>query len=307
MSVDFETWTTSGTEIIARAVIAAPSVHDTQPWTLHLPGHAAELEERLDFAEPGADPLRPDRVMSCGTALANLELAMRVLGYRTRTTEFPDAERPSLVARVDATGPAAPSGWDLRLYAAISHRRSHRGSFADIPVPAATIADVIAAATEVPGVHVRLLTSDEAVALADTLVYAAEAKRRHGHYQREMFSWTSHWQPAGNAEVVATWDADLDSLGAVGQAMVTTGVPDTTALVDSIAGESVLLFSAPSTEPTDLLRVGMAAQRAWLAAVDARLSASVLTHPLRIEDSASRLAELLDLSESPHLIMRVGF
>ncbi|MEE2034352.1 hypothetical protein [Rhodococcus chondri] len=307
MALNSETWSTSDTEIIARAVIEAPSVHDTQPWDLRLPGHAAELAERLEFTEPGPDPLRPDRLISCGTAVANLELAMRVLGWRTHTSLLPDPERPELVARIDTLEPSTPTGTDLRLYAAISHRHSHRESFAQIMVPAATVADVVSAGAEVPGVGIRLLASDEAPALAEMLTYSAEAKRRNTHYQREMFSWTSHWQPEGNSEVVTTWNATLDDGGAAGKAIVTTGVPDTTALAAAIDRETVLLFSIESTKPIDLIRVGIATERAWLAAVDAKLSASVLTHPLRIEDAAARLADRLDLAASPQLIMRIGF
>lgn len=307
MALNSATWSPSDTEIIARAVIEAPSVHDTQPWNLRLPDHAAELDERVEFAEPGDDPLRPDRLVSCGTAVANLELAMRVLGWRTRTSLLPDPERPALVARIDTLEPSTPSSTDLRLYSAISHRRSHREPFAHITVPAATVADVVAAGGEVPGVGIRLLASDEAPVLAEMLTYSAEAKRRNAHYQREMFSWTSHWQPGGNSEVVTTWNATLDEDGPAGQVMVTTGVPETSALAAAIDRETVLIFSVASTEPIDLIRVGIAAERAWLAAVDARLSASVLTHPLRVEDSAARFADRLDLGASPQLIMRIGF
>ena len=307
MTVDAGTWSLGDTEIIARAVVEAPSVHDTQPWNLLLPDHSAELEERLEFAEPGADPLRADRLISCGTALTNLELAIRVLGNRVRTTVSPDPQRPALVARIETFGPSNPTSRDLRLYAAISHRRSHRESFADIPVPTETLADIVAAAAQISDVDVRLLAADEAVALAQILAYAAEARRRHPHYQREMFSWTSHWQPRGNSEVVTTWSATLDEHGAAGEALVTTGIPDIDSLATAIARESVLLFSAPSTSPADLVRVGAAVERAWLAAVDARLSASVLTHPLRVEDAGSRLAEMLDLSVPPLVILRVGF
>ncbi|WP_068161522.1 nitroreductase family protein [Rhodococcus phenolicus] len=307
MAVPTDTWTTGDTEIIARAVIEAPSIHDTQPWNLRLPGRSAELDERLEFAEPGLDPLRPDRLISCGTALANLELGMRVLGWRTRTTLLPDPERPEMIARVDAVEVRPPSGSDLRFYAAISHRRSHRESFARIPVAAATIADVMAAVDEVPGVHVRLLASDEAPVLAETLTYSAEEVRRNPRYQREMFSWTSHWQPEGITEVVTDWDAGLDVGGAAGRALVTTGVPDTTALAEAIDRESVLVFATATGDPLDLIRVGIATERAWLAAVDARLSASVLTHPLRVEDSAERFADRLALPGRPQLIMRIGY
>ena len=96
MTVDAGTWSMGDTEIIARAVVEAPSVHDTQPWNLRLPDHSAELEERLEFAEPGPDPLRADRLISCGTALANLELAIRVLGNRARTTVLPEPQMSSV-------------------------------------------------------------------------------------------------------------------------------------------------------------------------------------------------------------------
>ena len=177
MTVDAGTWSLGDTEIIARAVVEAPSVHDTQPWNLRLPDHSAELEERLEFAEPGPDPLRVDRLISCGTALANLELAIRVLGNRSRTSVLPDPQRPELIARIETLGSGTPSSRDLRLYAAISHRRSHRESFTDIPVPTETLADVVAAAGEIPDVDVRLLAADEAVADAKSIEHVLVVAR----------------------------------------------------------------------------------------------------------------------------------
>jgi len=316
VTIESGTWSVEDTDIIARAVIEAPSVHDAQPWNLLLPAHAAELEERSAFStfvdpgaftDPGTDTLRPDRFISCGTAVANLELAIRVLGRNTHTVLFPDPDRPSLIARVESRGASVPTSSDLRLYAAISHRHSHRDAFADIPVPAECLGDIVAAGTRVPGVDIRLLASDEAPALADMLTYSAEIRRRNPHYQRELFSWTSHWQPQGNTEIVTTWSATLDDHGAAGKALITTGIPDTSALADAIDRESVLLFSAESDDPVELVRIGMATERAWLAAVDARLSASVLTHPLRIGDSAQRLAARLGMPVAPQLIMRIGY
>ena len=110
-----------------------------------------------------------------------------------------------------------------------------------------------------------------------------------------------------SADVVTDWDAGLDVGGAAGKALVTTGIPNTTALAEAIDRESVLVFTTATSEPLDLIRVGIAVERAWLAAVDARLSASVLTHPLRVEDSAARFAERLALPGRPQLIMRIGY
>lgn len=307
MTVDSELWSSRDTDIIARAVVEAPSIHNTQPWHLRLVQGAVELDERTDFAGPEPDPTRPDRLISCGTALANLELAMQVLGHRTRIDLFPDPDRPSLVARITPLGSSTPTSSDLRLYAAISHRRSHRDRFADITVPAETLCDVVAAGTRIPDVTVRLLASDESAVLADMLVYSSQLERFHPHYRRAMFSWTSHWQPRGNDEVVTTWTAALDEQGPAGEALITNGIPDRNDLSDAIEREAVLVFSAPTSEPADLVRIGMASERIWLAAVDARLSASVLTQPLRVEDSAQRLAARLGTTGTPELIMRIGY
>lgn len=307
MTVVPDSWSVSDIEVLARAVVAAPSIHDTQPWNLRLSGRSADLIERTEFADPVHDPLRLDRIMSCGSAVANLELGMRALGWRTETSLLPDPERPELIATVRAVDVASPSSTDLRYYAAISQRRSHREFFADIPVPDATIADIIGAA-RCAGVHVRLLAADEAGVLADVLTYSATLVRQNPHYQREMFSWTSHWQPGGNGEVVADWGPDTDASGDLaGRALVTTALPDTALLAAAIDLESVLVFTVDTETPLDLIRAGIASERAWLAAVDARLSASVLTHPLRVEDSAARFARRLQLPGYPQMLMRVGY
>ena len=114
---------------------------------------------------------------------------------------------------------------------------------------------------------------------------------------------------ASRSQLYRHWEtaADLDAGGAAGRALITTGVPDTAELAAAIDRETVLVFSVQSADPIDLVRVGIASERAWLAAVDARLSASVLTYPLRVEDSAARLAERMDLDCLPQLIMRIGF
>jgi hypothetical protein len=52
------TWTRGEIEVIAGAVRAAPSVHDTQPWTLEFHDtRAVSLFERPDRTLPRHDPL----------------------------------------------------------------------------------------------------------------------------------------------------------------------------------------------------------------------------------------------------------
>ncbi|MDT2008382.1 hypothetical protein FXW78_36405 [Rhodococcus opacus] len=284
-------WSLSDIEVVSRAIVSAPSVHDTQPWDLRLDGTYVEITERRGFT----DSPRADRVISCGAGVANVELALRALGRQIEMDLLPDPRRPELVATLRAVGTTSPSSTDLRLFSAMARRRSHREAFADIPVPAATIADIVSAA-ETTGVRARLLAADEAPALADVLLYSADRVRHDPRHQRDLFPWTSHWLPQGGHESVDTIHT-----------VVTRGVPDSARLAAAIEGETVLVFASDTQESIDLVRTGIAVERAWLTAVDARLGASILSYPLRVDDTAQRLARRLNLPGHPQLILRIGY
>ena len=292
-------WTYSDTDVIAGVVAAAPSIYDSQPWDVRLDGDRVEVRERTSVE---CSP-RADLLISCGAAITNLEVGIRVLGRRTRTDLLPDPADPELLAVVEAVGSAAPANTDLRQFSAISRRRSHRESFAGIEVPEDTVSDIVAAAHRgagdggaADGVFIRVVGGDESAALAETLTYSAQLVRHDRQRQREVFPWTSHWSPRGGYETIDPTHS-----------VITRGIPDPDMLAAAIESETVLVFSARSDTAQDLVRTGMAVERAWLTAVDARLCASVLTHPRRVDDAAHRLARRLGLAGEPQLLMRIGY
>ncbi|WP_072691431.1 nitroreductase family protein [Rhodococcus marinonascens] len=301
-----DNWSLGDIEVVSRAIVSAPSVHGTQPWDLRLEGTRAEIRERTEFTSaPRFTDVSPaDRVISCGTGIANVELAMHALGRKIETDLLPYPRQPDLVATIRTVGSAPASSTELRLFSALARRRSHRETFADIPVPAATIGDIVAAA-RIGGVATTLLAPDEAHALADVLLYSADRIRHDPRHQRDIFSWTSHWLPQVGRESVDAFHSAVTR--EVSDPVITREVSDPVRLAAAIESETVLVFASDTQEPIDLLRTGIAVERAWLTAVDARLSASVLSHPLRIEDSAQRLAQRLNLTSHPQLILRIGY
>ena len=58
-------------------------------------------------------------------AVANVELALRVLGCDTTVTLFPDLLRPDLVARIHVLGRREATAHEVQLYSAIFRRRSY--------------------------------------------------------------------------------------------------------------------------------------------------------------------------------------
>ena len=112
----------------------APSVHNTQPWRFKVSQDAIEL-----YTDPRRklriDPAGREMLISCGAALFGLRLAIRSLGYQPVTELLPDPARLRLVARVRLGAQAAVTGAERTMLEAIPHRHTHRGSFADEPLP----------------------------------------------------------------------------------------------------------------------------------------------------------------------------
>ncbi|WIX83723.1 nitroreductase [Amycolatopsis carbonis] len=297
-------WTSAEVEVLGRAVLRAPSVHNTQPWAVEPKHGSVLLRERADVALPQHDPGRRDLTMSCGTALANLELAVRVLGRRADVTILPDPARPDVVARVDAVARRAPSAEDLARFAAIAVRRSHRGRFGGLPVARRQVERVVRAAVTTGAEAVPLTDAGE---LAELFGHAARAIRDDGAYQRELALWTirdeaGHRHGAGLGRTVVP-PGELPWAGLVRRA---TEVPEPRMLRSRLAAETFLLFLTTDDSRADHVRAGYALERGWLEAVTIGLSAAVLTQPLHVPEVRSALCEDRGLAGFPQALMRLG-
>ena len=124
----------------ARWVVAqaarAPSIHNTQPWRFRWDGRAFELRADTHRGLSAADPEGRELVLSCGAALFNLRLALRKLGFTSSLRLLPSAEDPRLLARVTVEPGLPADVRTRRMYAALTRRHTHRGSFEDRPLSA---------------------------------------------------------------------------------------------------------------------------------------------------------------------------
>ena len=141
---------------IVEAVQSAPSVFNQRPWDVQLAG---EAQDRVDlYANPGSalGTLLPREVaISCGAALYNLRLAIRVAGRAPSIWLLPGLDRESplinhldagrvLVASVEIMpGRSAPPGAGVQeLYEAMWLRRTDRNPYTALPVPLALLVEM---------------------------------------------------------------------------------------------------------------------------------------------------------------------
>ena len=181
-----------GTEISAwlRAAIAAPSIHNSQPW-LFRPHHGV-IDVLVDRRRRlmATDPDGREMYVSVGAAVLNLRIAMLAGGHSALVRLLPDPAQPDLAAAVQI-GPAVPATPEVHaLAAAIPRRQTNRRPFGSTPIPR-PIRDELAAAARTEGgtlVMVDPATTAAVLSLART---AEHRRRADPAYRRELAGWTS--------------------------------------------------------------------------------------------------------------------
>jgi hypothetical protein len=125
-------------ERIARIIgagIQAPSVHNTQPWSVQVDDDR-HLTVRADPSRQlrHCDPQGREMFISCGAFLMNVRVAAAHEGLDAFVQLAPDRSDPLLAARVTLSGLSAPGFFDTGLFDAIATRRTARGAIATRPL-----------------------------------------------------------------------------------------------------------------------------------------------------------------------------
>ena len=301
---------------LLRYATLAPSSHNSQPWAFDIGDGEVRLFADDSRRLPVADPDRRELHLSLGCALENLVVAARHFGYdpavdygdetdgraatvalREESSDTTDEATPADAAAAD------PAMGDAALFDAIRRRRTNHELFdEDRPVPAAVL-DRFQEYVAESDADVALTVVDDADRKRELAALQAEADRRqfeNPDYREELGYWV------GTGALGANW-----LMARIGQLAVEhldlgdrEGAKNSKLLRSAPA---VAVLSTATDDRASRVEAGRAFERLALAATHEGLAVHPMSQTLERPAYRSKLAELVDLSDAPQHLFRVGY
>ncbi|NBM21139.1 Acg family FMN-binding oxidoreductase [Streptomyces sp. GC420] len=296
-------------ETLVSAAVAAPSIHNTQPWRFHADPATRCLEVRAvpGRALPATDPAGRALHMSVGAAVFNLRVAAVHLGWEPVVRLLPLPSDPGLLAVVRLAGPARAARTARRdLYAALWRRHTSRLPFNSHPLPE-ELPGEMAEAAHTEGARLYVPGPAETGRL---LGLTREAERRNA-------------ADAGRTAESRAWIAGPRSgaygipAGALGPKDVRGRVPvrDFAGLAPSRrlpalpfeARPRVAVLTTRHDRRVDWLQAGQAMEHALLLATARGVRASMLHQALEWPDLRWALSDPRQEAGHTQMLLRIGF
>ncbi|MFD5393265.1 Acg family FMN-binding oxidoreductase [Streptomyces sp. NPDC127097] len=296
--------------LVADAV-AAPSMHNAQPWCFSYARHsrAFTLSVDLERALPHADPTTRGMHLGCGAALLNLRVAAAHAGHRTRTTLLPDPHAPALLAVMRLDDCREPADEPLPgLHPAIHDRHTSRFPFSERQIPE-SVRGALTAAAAGEGARLTFLTTPHRETVLDLITHAEGYNRMDADREDEQRRWTH-----GTSSEEITAGIPEDAFGPVKR----SGSAPTRDFAGrrTVAGRAYADFercpqlaslSTTSDGPADWLRAGQALERVLLLATLQGLASSFATQAVEWPDLRWILRDPVSGTGHVHMILRLGY
>lgn len=291
--------------------IQAPSLHNSQPWRFHVEGRRVDLWADRTRLLSAVDPKGRALVISCGSALAFLVVALRRHGYAAKIERLPEPAHSDLLARITLGERIVPTHDDVALCEAIDRRRTNRGPFESRMVP---IGDIISlrAAAEIDGVWIDAVQDTARRHLLAELIADADREQwEDPAFRAELAAWLR-----GNHQHVADgmpgYSLGMGDFAAqIAPVVVRTfdrGDGEAARDLELAEGAPVLaVLGTVRDAPRDWLFTGEALGRLLLRATVLRLSASFLNQPVEVDALRPEVARVVGIDGLPQLIVRLGY
>lgn len=290
-------------DALLAAAVAAPSMHNTQPWRFDVQGHVIDVYLDGSRTLPAEDPTGRAMRIAAGAATFNLRCAAEALGYGTWFGLAPyPREEPDLLARIVVEPTEARDEELADLAEQIPRRHTDRNPSDATPI-AEDVRVALMQAAYAEGAELIWLGEPEIHAVLDLTLQSDLREIRDWRRSAERAHWVGGFRPAEGVPSTAlgprpvNYPATVRDLG--------------TRPLDRLRGQSafethpdIAVLCTDYDDPADQVAAGTALERVLLVATRAGVSASFLNQPLEYEDLRTKVQRLTRRPGHADMIIR---
>jgi nitroreductase len=288
-----------------RAAVAAPSIHNTQPWRFRPFADGVDVFADHTRRLGVVDPTGREVLISVGAALFNLRIAVLSHGRTPLTRLMRDSTQSDHVATVRFGRPVHVSETVHRLALAIPHRRTNRRPFSNTSIPKEVLAELVDA-TAVEGGRLAVADPGTREAVLSLVRLAERRERDEPAYWSELADWTGGWRDRRDGvppEAYGPWSA-METVPIRDFGLIEPGRRRRVATFE--AEPTIAVLYSTGDTPRQWVVAGQALERVLLTATVRGVATTLMTQPLEIP----RFRELLCDSAAglvPQAIVRFGY
>jgi hypothetical protein len=291
-------------DVLLSAAVAAPSMHNTQPWRFDVNGHVIDLYLDNARALPAEDSTGRAMRIAAGAAAFNLRCAAASVGLGSWFGLAPNASEPDLVARIVVQPTGEPDPTLKQLSTEIPRRHTSRVPVRPVPLSAEDRIMLTRAALA-EGAELTWLAPPQTKQVLDLLVDTDLREVGDWHRTAERAHWvggdrTTEGVPsAALGPRSAAYPSPVRDLG-----VAPTDRNRPRAKFETEPALAVLSTDGDSTP--DQVVAGLALERVLLTATRDGLTASFLNQPLEHDDLRRAVQRATGKEGFAHMIIRFG-
>ena len=291
--------------------VLAPSGHNTQPWHFVLGDDHIDIVADMSRALKMVDPFDRELTISCAAAAETLLAAAKAFALKATLTPLPQADAPTVVARVSLSSPQATGAVNHTMLNAIAARRTVRRPYADTAVPS-HIQALIKDTARPYGVGLHL-TDNELLKdrIAELVVDADHIQFADAAFRAELASWMHPLSSESGDGLAGPGFGFPDYFTRVAAALFRTfnlgGVVAGMDRPAAIGAPLIGVFTTQGDTRAEWVATGRALAAVLHVLTMNGLVNAFLNQPIEVGSTRPELAKLVAPGRTPQLLSRFGY